>query len=34
VVEVRIEDAHASLRGPSVLVATGTVSDAWWTALA
>ncbi|MFZ2528009.1 MAG: diaminopimelate epimerase [Rhodococcus sp. (in: high G+C Gram-positive bacteria)] len=32
-VEVRIEDARASLRGPSVLVATGSISDAWWAAL-
>ncbi|MFD6860701.1 diaminopimelate epimerase [Rhodococcus sp. NPDC060090] len=33
-VEVRIEDEHAWLRGPSVLVAQGTISDDWWSALA
>lgn len=33
-VEVRIEDEHAWLRGPSVLVAHGTISDEWWSALA
>ncbi|NLU63386.1 diaminopimelate epimerase [Rhodococcus sp. HNM0563] len=32
-VEVRIEDEHAWLRGPSVLVARGTISDDWWSSL-
>lgn len=32
-VEVRIESGRAWLRGPSVLVATGTVSDGWWNSL-
>ncbi|WP_226435754.1 diaminopimelate epimerase [Rhodococcus yananensis] len=32
-VEVRIESGRARLRGPSVLVATGTVSDGWWNTL-
>jgi diaminopimelate epimerase len=33
-VEVTITDASSFLRGPSVLVADGELSDAWWSALA
>lgn len=33
-VQVRIDAGVASLRGPSVLVASGDVDDAWWAALA
>lgn len=32
-VQVRIEDGVAHLRGPSVLVASGTIDDRWWAAL-
>ncbi|MEE2031084.1 diaminopimelate epimerase [Rhodococcus chondri] len=33
-VQVRVEAGRAWLRGPSVLVATGTIDDDWWSALA
>lgn len=32
-VQVRIEAGAADLRGPSVLVASGTIDDAWWASL-
>ncbi|KAA0023351.1 diaminopimelate epimerase [Antrihabitans cavernicola] len=32
-VEVRIDDGVAALRGPSVLVAEGTIDDTWWGSL-
>lgn len=33
-VQVAIADSRAALRGPSVLVATGTLSERWWSELA
>ncbi|MGC0363685.1 diaminopimelate epimerase [Rhodococcus sp. 27YEA15] len=33
-VQVTIADSRAALRGPSVLVATGTISDEWWNSIA
>lgn len=33
-VVVRIDDGHATLRGPSVLLASGTLSPSWWAGLA
>jgi len=32
-VQVTVEGGEGSLRGPSVLVANGTISDAWWQSL-
>lgn len=32
-VQVRLEDGRAALRGPSVLVASGTIGDHWWDGL-
>ncbi len=32
-VQVTVEGGKGSLRGPSVLVANGTISDAWWQSL-
>ena len=33
-VQVSVENGFGSLRGPSVLVASGTISDNWWNSLA